>query len=257
MAPVTAAGAVGAAHHHDANLNHHHHHHHHPAQGYRHRPLQRPRSPWSEWGTGRAPGAGGGGTGWSGTPTASASAAAWRGSGVPGPYYYDNNQIRLVDSTPPGHQEAGYGHYNKNNNNNHSARDPSSPVPVPARTPSRQRYEDLGSPYDGPTSHGTYQVPVVQVHQPQQPPPQWTPTSPMLQVPGRDEPDHYDDRGQGQGQGQSPPQRDLARVSRGGGLSVNEEVSPLSSTGSGVPYPRVSAISGMGGWETTARVPRG
>lgn len=199
---------------------------------------------------------------WTGT-----RAAAWRGSAGHGPYY-DNNQIYFVDSSP-GHQEAGYQYYN---NNNYDVREPSSPVPVPARPPSWQRYEDLGSPYDdrGP-SHDTYQVPVVQVHQPQAQaqPPQWTPTSPMLQVPGRDAADHYNNRDQGQGQGhgqgrgsfeygQPPPhpQRDLARVSRGG-LSVNEEVSPLSSTGSGVPYPRMSAISGMGGWETNHRVSRG
>lgn len=119
-----------------------------------------------------------------------------------------------------------------------------------------QRYEDLGSPYEDRGQH-TYQVPVVQVHKPPQ---QWTPT-PTLQVPGRDADDYDRRQGQGQGRGyehEEPhphPQRDLARLSRGG-LSVNEEVSPLSSTGSGMPYPRMSAISGMG-WDTNHRVSRG
>lgn len=159
---------------------------------------------------------------WTGT-----RAAAWGdGGGRP----LDDNQVGFVDRSPGDPQ--GY-HYNR-------AREMPDPVPG---------YEDLGSPYED-RGHNTYQVPVVQVHGPQ-----WTPAA--LTPGGRD----LDlDRGQGQGQGQGRgsgqlPQRDLARVSRR--LSVNEEVSPLSSTGSGVPYPRMSAISGMGGWETNPRVSRG
>lgn len=162
--------------------------------------------------------------GWTGT-----QAAAWGdGGGRP----LDENQVGFVDRSPGDPQ--GY-HYNR-------AREMPDPVPG---------YEDLGSPYED-RGRNTYQVPVVQVHGPQ-----WTPAA--LTPGGRD----LDlDRGQGQGQGQGHgrgseqlPQRDLARVSRR--LSVNEEVSPLSSTGSGVPYPRMSAISGMGGWETNPRVSRG
>lgn len=225
MAPVSAADfappAVAAA----------------QQQNYRRGPPQRANSPWSEWGTGVSAGA------WTGT-----RAAAWhagRGS------YYDDYQAGFVDSSP-GHQEGGFYYYN-------GARDTRV---LSSSPPAWQRYEDIGSPYEDRGSHSTYQVPVVQVHQP---PPQWAPISPTLQVPGRDA--AHDDRGQGQGQGQGRgveheqpqlphPQRDLARVSRGG-LSVNEEVSPLSSTGSGMPYPRMSAISGMGGWETNPRVSRG
>lgn len=183
---------------------------------------QRAFTTWSDWGTGA----------WTGT-----RAAAWGGGGGGS---LDDNQVGFVDHST-GHQ--GY-YYN-------GSRDvPPGPSPAPG-------YSDLGSPYED-RGHDTYQVPVVQVHQPQ-----WAPAR-----------DASLDQSQGQGQGrglearQPPPppqqqqqQRDLARVgSSRGGLGVNEEVSPLSSTGSGMPYPRtrVSAISGMGGGlETSTRVSRG
>lgn len=185
-------------------------------QAYRYGPPRESR-PRSDWGPGVNAGA------WNGT-----RAAAWGGGGGP----YDDNQVGFFDRS--GGDQSYYdpgGH-----------RMPvSSPVPASGPSPA-PGYEDLGSPYE---DHGhAYQVPVVQVHRPQ-----WTPAP----APGgRDL-----DRGQGQGQGrglEQPPRRDVARVSRG--LSVNEEVSPLSSTGSGMPYPRTSAISGMG-WDINPRVSRG
>lgn len=154
---------------------------------------------------------------WTGT-----RATAWGGGGP-----YDDNQVGFVDRSS-GHQ--GYYSYGGHE------------IPVPSPGPAAG-YEDIGSPYED-RGH-TYQVPVVQVHRPQ-----WTPAT----MRGQD-PDQRQGQGQGRGLDQ-PPQRDVARVSRG--LSVNEEVSPLSSTGSGMPYPRMSAISGMGpGWETNPREARG
>ncbi|KAG6361731.1 hypothetical protein INS49_009959 [Diaporthe citri] len=146
--------------------------------------------------------------------------AAWGG----GWSSYDDSQVDFV-----GRSHGNQGYYYPGG---HGV-PVSSPVPAPG-------YEDLGSPYED-RGHA-HQVPVVQVHRPQ-----WTP------APARDP----EDQGQGLGQGrrlERPPRRDVARVSRG--LSVNEEVSPLSSTGSGMPYPRTSAISGMG-WEANPRVSRG
>lgn len=188
-------------------------------QAYRHGPPRAIRT-WSEWGTGVSAGGA-----WTGTRT-----AAWGGIGSP----YDDNQVGFVDRL---HGDQGYyypgGHGEP------------VPSPVPATGPSpAPGYEGLGSPYEEDRRH-TYQVPVVQIHQPQ-----WTTSAP---APGVREP--HQGQGQGQGRGlEQPPRRDVARVIRG--LSVNEEVSPLSSTGSGMPYPRTSAISGMG-WETNPRVSRG
>lgn len=191
---------------------------------------QRAFTTWSEWGM----------DAWTGT-----RAAAWGGGGGGGSL--DDNQVGFVDHST-GHQ--GY-YYN-------GSRDvPPGPSPAPG-------YSDLGSPYED-RGHDTSQVPVVQVHQPQ-----WVPPPPPA---GRDDASSLDQSQQGQGQGRGlqgqpppppPPQRDLARVgsSSRGRLSVNEEVSPLSSTGSGMmPYPRtrVSAISGMGGGggDINPRVSRG
>lgn len=122
---------------------------------------------------------------------------------------YDNNQVGFVD------RPLGYHGYE-------DGREVPEPVPGPSPV---QGYEDLGSPYEDLGSPyedrgHTYLVPAVQVHGPQQAP--------------------------AQTQERLAPRRASARVSRG--LSVNEEVSPLSSTGSGMPYPRVSGISGLG-WE--------
>ncbi|KAK7705831.1 hypothetical protein SLS64_007779 [Diaporthe eres] len=162
-------------------------------------------------------GTGAGAGAWNGTQT-----AAWDGGGSP----YEHNQVGFVDRSGPDQSYYYPGGHKV---------PVSSPAPAPGPSPA-PGYEDLGSPYE---DRGyAYQVPVVQVHRPQ-----WTPG------PTRDP-----DQGQGQGQGrglEQPPRRDVARVSRG--LSVNEEVSPLSSTGSGMPYPRTSAISGMG-WEINPRV---
>lgn len=179
-------------------------------------------SPWSEWDSGA----------WTGT-----RAAAWGGGGGGGGPY-DDNQVGFVDSSaedqryyyyPGGHVPLPVSH--------------SHPAPAPG-------YGDLGSPYED-RGH-TYQVPAVRVHGPR-----WEPAAARDPDPDLDMDLNQDqDQGrQGQGRGsERPPQRDAARVSRG--LSVNDEVSPLSSTGSGMPYPRVSAISGMG-WETNPRVSRG
>lgn len=149
-----------------------------------------------------------------------ARAAAWVGGGGP----YGDNRAGFVDHS----HEANHGYYYPGG---HGV-PVSSPDPAPG-------YEDLGSPYED-RGHA-YQVPVVQIHRPQ-----WTPgPTSGARDPGQ---------GQGQGQGrglEQPPRRDVARASRG--LSVNEEVSPLSSTGSGMPYPRTSAISGMG-WEINPQV---
>lgn len=164
--------------------------------------------------------AGAGAGAWTGTRT-----AAWGGGGGSP---YDDNQVGFVD-----HSLGDRGYYF------HSDRE--APVPPLGPSPAPD-YEDLGSPYDEDRGHAYHQVPVVQIHQPQ-----WTPGP----APGGRNPD----QGQGQGRGlEQPPRRDVTRVSRG--RSVNEEVSPLSSTGSGMPYPRTSAISGMG-WETNPRVSRG
>lgn len=164
------------------------------------------------------------GTGaWTGSRT-----AAWGGGrGTP----YDDNQVGFVDRSLGNNQ----GYYYPGGQG--APRSPPGPSPAPG-------YEDLGGPYDEDNWRAYHQVPMVQVHRPQ-----WTP------APTREDPDQGQAQGPGQGRGlEQPPRRDVTRVSRG--LSVNEEVSPLSSTGSGMPYPRTSAISGMG-WETNPRVSRG
>jgi hypothetical protein len=218
---------------------------------HRRGPSHRASSPWSEWGTGA----------WTGT-----RAAAWRASGGRGPSY-DENQVGFVDGWSgrrdddnddhDDHDRGGAGGWYYYYNGVLDTRLPPSP--------NWQPYEDLASPYEDRSSHSTHQVPGVQVHQPQ-PQPQWTPARATLQVPRQDA--AHDDPSQGQGRGLAhakpppSPQRDLSRVSRGG-LSVNEDVSPLSSTGSGMPYPRMSAVSGIGGgrggagWEPGLRVSRG
>ncbi|KAJ0110090.1 hypothetical protein J7T55_014893 [Diaporthe amygdali] len=126
---------------------------------------------------------------------------------------YDDNQVGSVD------RSRGYHGYE-------DGREVPEPGPGPSPV---QGYEDLGSPYEDLGSPyedrgHTYLVPAVQVYGPQREP--------------------------AQTQEQLAPRRASARVSRG--LSVNEEVSPLSSTGSGMPYPRVSGISGLG-WEAGYR----
>lgn len=216
MAPVSAADfapslAAAGAFHPGGGGSHHHANNKGARQQQQQHIHHRPGSFWSEWGTGLSPAGGG----WTGT-----RAAAWGGGAS-----LDDNQVGFVDRSSSYYYNGATG------------------MPAPGYE------EDLGSPYEDRGRH-TYQVPVVQVHQPQ-----WTPPAAPT-APGRD-PDRGQGQGQGQGQGrglEQPPQRDLARASRG--LSVNEEVSPLSSTGSGMPYPRMSAISGMG-WETNPRVSRG
>lgn len=226
MAPVSAADFTPGANYRD----------HFPPPSRDTQQQQRAFTTWSEWGTGA----------WTGT-----RAAAWGGGGGGGSL--DDNQVGFIDHSI-GHQ--GY-YYN-------GSRD--APPVSPTRPPPAPGYSDLGSPYED-RGHDTFQVPVVQVHQPQ-----WVPPP----AAARDDASSLgQSQGQGQGQGrgwlggQPAPaqqqQRDLARVgsSSRGRLSVNEEVSPLSSTGSGMmPYPRtrVSAISGMGGGgggDANPRVSRG
>lgn len=227
MAPVSAADFTPGANYRD----------HFPPPSRDTQQQQRAFTTWSEWGTGA----------WTGT-----RAAAWGGGGGGS---LDDNQVGFVD-----HSTAHQGYY-YNGSRDAPPVSPTRPSPAPA-------YSDLGSPYEN-RGHDTYQVPVVQVHQPQ-----WVPPA----AAARDDASSLDQsQGQGQGQGRgwlggqpAPPpppqqQRDLARVgsSGRGRLSVNEEVSPLSSTGSGMmPYPRtrVSAISGMGGGgggDANPRVSRG
>lgn len=224
MAPVSAADFVPAANYRDHFPP--------PSRDTQQQQQQRAFTTWSEWGTGA----------WEGT-----RAAAWGGGGGGGGSL-DDNQVGFVDHST-GHQGYYY------NGSRDSPVSPTRPSPAPG-------YSDLGSPYED-RGHDTFQVPVVQVHQPQ-----WVPPP----AAARDDASSLDQsQGQGQGQGRGlqrqppPPQRDLARVgsSSRGRLSVNEEVSPLSSTGSGMmPYPRtrVSAISGMGGGgggDANPRVSRG
>ncbi|KAI7775021.1 hypothetical protein LA080_007447 [Diaporthe eres] len=182
-------------------------------QAYRYGPLRASR-PRSEWGAGAGA--------WTGTRS-----AALGGGGSP----YEDNHVGFFDRSDPDQSYDFPG----------GRRVPvSSPVPAPGPSPA-PGYEDLGSPYED-RGHA-YGVPVVQVHRPQ-----WTPAP----TSGARDPGQGQGQGQGQGRGlEQPPRRDVARASRG--LSVNEEVSPLSSTGSGMPYPRTSAISGMG-WEINPRV---
>lgn len=228
MAPVSAADFAPAANYrahfppHRSSRDAYHHHPEHQQQAHRYGPPRASR-PWSEWGPGAA---------WTET-----RATAWVGDRGGGRGSLDDNQVGFVDRS----LGDGQGYYYS------GTRRDMMPEPAPG-------YEDLGSPYED-RGRDTYQVPVVQVHGPQQ----WT--SVPTAGGGDLDPDRAQEQGLGQGQGQGrgyeyPPRRDLARVSRG--LSVNEEVSPLSSTGSGVPYPRMSAISGMGGWEkANPRVSRG